>query len=452
MPRLEVARNRPPPSDEPEWPLKSDSPLRTSFESYHAKRTSVEWKPSPARERSLSRRRKEFKPVPVDTARFDASSTRSSSNEARTLGSTVGHVSSSKEKEEEEEVSSAVTAVSSHKPQPRDWLDEPASSNDLAGQTFGPASRLSTQLPKTEIGAGSIGYPSTQPQSTSSNAALPASQTHGVLFLSRNSGSWATKQGSSPLKDKIGIFESLSRQSSTADSTRSLRGSSEKPPHPPQPRRNTSKQAAYLSRTASRIKATLRKIPVSWERGHSKRELPLGKENADGGNNHQGAENKSEEKSCTNDSMPLPTGKREPASRVNIRRLFSPVSSLSGKGAWPTPTPYNSISRGGGLKTSSANPKPASKGLLSVFGSDNTTSTQSAPAAATPAPNSETRTIGAQPSRGKRWISRSGDEPMIARAQCKLDQPMPVRGDELKRLVTLCKDSALRRRSRGHTG
>ena len=67
------------------------------------------------------------------------------------------------------------------------------------------------------------------------------------------------------------------------------------------------------------------------------------------------------------------------------------------------------------------------------------------------------RAVGANanicdPTWDKRSIIKDKDEPKFARVQCKLDQPHPVKGDELRRLVTLCKDSALRRRSRGGTG
>ena len=41
--------------------------------------------------------------------------------------------------------------------------------------------------------------------------------------------------------------------------------------------------------------------------------------------------------------------------------------------------------------------------------------------------------------RNRRWISRSGST-MIAKAQCALKHPKPVRADEVKRLVSLCRD------------
>lgn len=40
---------------------------------------------------------------------------------------------------------------------------------------------------------------------------------------------------------------------------------------------------------------------------------------------------------------------------------------------------------------------------------------------------------------GRRWMSRSSGT-LIARAQCELEQPRPVRASEVKRLVSLCRD------------
>lgn len=52
------------------------------------------------------------------------------------------------------------------------------------------------------------------------------------------------------------------------------------------------------------------------------------------------------------------------------------------------------------------------------------------------------------PSHGRRWISRSGG-PLVARVQCDLQQPRPVRANEVRRLVSLCRDKMAGRRSRG---
>lgn len=48
----------------------------------------------------------------------------------------------------------------------------------------------------------------------------------------------------------------------------------------------------------------------------------------------------------------------------------------------------------------------------------------------------------------RRRVSRS-DQPTIARAQCVLEQPQPVRGSEVRRLASMCKERVSGRRTRG---
>lgn len=445
MPRLEVARDRPEPTDEPEWPLKSESPLRASFDTYHAATTSVEWKPTPARERSLSRRPGEDKTIAIETTHCDINPTRKSSGETGTIVSTVDEVSIIQEKEEP-----AVAATWMQEPHPKDSWGEIASlTTKHAVPDVDSTPQKASALPKSETVGLSIGYLSAHSTAKAAPDAtgLPESKSHGVLFPARNSGSWAAKQSSSPLKDKIGMFESLSRQDGAAESPQRATGTNQQ--LPPQPRRNISKHSASLSRTANRIKATLRKISVSWERGHGNYLSSAKKENDSGWSGHKEAEH-SQARGSARQNSTAHGDEKNPTSKVNIRRLFSPDSSLPAKGAPPPPTPYNSIRRETHHKAASIDTSSDSMGLLGVFGSDNTTSTQPAPVPAPP-PLPEARKETRQPSWGKRRISRSSGGPMFSRVQCKLDQPMPVRSDEVKRLVTLCKDGALRR-SRGQTG
>ncbi|KAF7552366.1 hypothetical protein G7046_g7435 [Stylonectria norvegica] len=49
----------------------------------------------------------------------------------------------------------------------------------------------------------------------------------------------------------------------------------------------------------------------------------------------------------------------------------------------------------------------------------------------------------------RRRISRSGG-PFVAKSYCALEQPKPIRANELKRLVSLCKEKVVRRISSGH--
>lgn len=50
----------------------------------------------------------------------------------------------------------------------------------------------------------------------------------------------------------------------------------------------------------------------------------------------------------------------------------------------------------------------------------------------------------------RRWISRSSG-PVVARAECPLYQPQPVRASEVKRLVSICKDKVVGRKRRPDT-
>lgn len=51
---------------------------------------------------------------------------------------------------------------------------------------------------------------------------------------------------------------------------------------------------------------------------------------------------------------------------------------------------------------------------------------------------------------GRRWMSRSS-VPLIARADCTLEQPRPVRVNEIKRLVSLCREKVTGRKTRPQT-
>lgn len=52
-----------------------------------------------------------------------------------------------------------------------------------------------------------------------------------------------------------------------------------------------------------------------------------------------------------------------------------------------------------------------------------------------------------------RWRGSSrNDVPQVRRAQCKLQQPKPVRASDMKRIVSLCKDKVSRRMLRGESG
>ncbi|TWU71961.1 hypothetical protein ED733_001391 [Metarhizium rileyi] len=51
---------------------------------------------------------------------------------------------------------------------------------------------------------------------------------------------------------------------------------------------------------------------------------------------------------------------------------------------------------------------------------------------------------------GRRWMSRSST-PFVARADCTLEQPRPVRVNEMKRIVSLCREKMMARKDRAQT-
>lgn len=340
MPRLEVARSRPTPADEPEWPLKSDKPLRASFGSGHVTRMSAEWKPSPARQRSLSRRRGHVGPARIDTTRTWSSETSTTDSAVEIpFNSAVG------EGKQETLTSSVQDTL------PGYTSDEAGAAREQLAQPCEHASRQPSALPESHVIPTGIGYPSAHPNALPVSNKLPVSNTHGVLFHSKHAASWTPKGPSSPLKDKIGMFESLSRQGSVAASVKSVGGNRQRSPLSPS-RRDINKHSGSLNRTASRIKATLRKISVSWEWGHAKRLPASGKESASkcispSDRVQDKVKGQAELQSAT-DSLDYGS-----SSRVKIRRFLSPASYLSDEEKPLPPVPRNSLRRNDRHTTSS---------------------------------------------------------------------------------------------------
>ena len=433
MPRLAVARSRSTPADEPGWPLKSDSPLRASFGSGHATRTSAEWKPSPARQRSLSRRRGNIGPARIDT-------TRTWSSETSTTDSAVDIPFNPAVGEGKPDVltpvQDALPAYSS---------EEVGGAREQSDQPCEHLSRPSSALPESHAIPTSIGYPTAHPTAPPVSNKLPGSTSNDFFFPSKHSGSGSAKQPLSPLKDKIGMFESLSRQGSVAASVKSIRGDGQQRPVSLSQREIT-KPSGPLNRTASRIKATLRKISVSWEWGHAKRAPASGKEGAYKCSS-PGDEGQDESKEQPKLRSAADTPDYGPDTRVKIRRFLSPASYPSDEEKPLPPVPHNSLRR----KIHHTASSIGASYPVGVTTSAKTASIQLAPGPTTPSRDVGTGANGCGPTWDKRSIIKDSEEPAFARVQCKLDQPHPVKGDELRRLVTLCKDSALGRRSRDRT-
>jgi hypothetical protein len=54
-----------------------------------------------------------------------------------------------------------------------------------------------------------------------------------------------------------------------------------------------------------------------------------------------------------------------------------------------------------------------------------------------------------KPKRERRHLINQSHKPTVASAECKLEQPKPVRGSDMRRLVSLCKDKVSKYRPRG---
>ncbi|KAH7121962.1 hypothetical protein B0J13DRAFT_160924 [Dactylonectria estremocensis] len=247
-----------------------------------------------------------------------------------------------------------------------------------------------------------------------------------------NLGRWNSRDSDSPLTEKIGLFESLGRQSH--DTKRLL---------------NTPRMASKKSREIPRrehphaVRRTFRRISASCKRSSSERSTTssqdpfvLNYKSSDGEDSASrdtelqllpdSVRSRSEQASfCRADSS---AGKRA----IPCRSLVRPVLNVDGEGELYHPLAERSPLAKIPCSSFRYRLSPSTARYMSNRGFTANNAMQ-------PGPHS----------RARRIISRSSG-PFVSRAYCTLEQPRPVRANELRRLASLCKDRVVRRMSSRH--
>lgn len=243
---------------------------------------------------------------------------------------------------------------------------------------------------------------------------IPASKTCGPGFLTAGAKPWTVKQNPSPLKDRIGMFKALSRQESGAH----LSG------------KRKQSRVSLGRQTAGKVKEALRIFSLS--------------------------KDKKQNDSSTNgaaEAADSPGPKTWGASR--LFRSDTPVSgsrpfsSTAFGGSWAR------FGHGKGASKSESSPARQRFSTRDDDGEDDESVTTglTRPSATPQMSVSDAFASPADPIARlarRRGFTRN-NTPQVRRAECKLEQPKPVRGSDMKRLVSLCKERVSRHVFRGES-
>lgn len=243
---------------------------------------------------------------------------------------------------------------------------------------------------------------------------IPPSKTCGPGLLTAGAKSWAVKQNPSPLKDRIGMFKALSRQESGAHLSSK----------PKQLRVSLGRQ------TAGKVREALRIFSLSKDKKQNDSSTDAAARAADS-----------------------PGPKTWGASR-----LFRSDTSASGSRPFSSAAFGSSWARfGHGKGASKAESAPAAHRFSARDDDgddgDSVTTSLTRPSATPQISVSDAFTSPADPTTRlarRRGFSRN-NTPQVRRAECKLEQPKPVRGSDMKRLVSLCKERVSRHVFRGES-
>lgn len=241
---------------------------------------------------------------------------------------------------------------------------------------------------------------------------------------------WSSGKSGSPLKDKIGLFESLDRKNGLST-----------------PKGDFGKPRAVLSGLghARGMKGTLRRLSASWKKCSSEWSTTSPQDPFI--SNHSGLDGESS--TARDDERGV--APESPSSRSVRTSLHQDCASVN---KYMTPRgslvrlEFNIDGEGGLHPSSTMSPSAPS---LPCSGSRHRIS----PLALTGRQRSiidSTTTAKEQDGpryRVRRIISRSSG-PFVSRSYCTLEQPKPVRANELRRLVSLCKEKVARRISSGY--
>ncbi|POR38856.1 Uncharacterized protein TPAR_00950 [Tolypocladium paradoxum] len=263
------------------------------------------------------------------------------------------------------------------------------------------------------------------------------------------------------LQDTIGLFESLSRQA-TADGPSSS---------DVWPSNKQHEQAGRLNepRTQKRsigLGSTFRKISGSWGRTRLARAMSKQSDAAYtdldagrvAGNTRSARLGKNERQ--------LPSRLHEGDSQTNLINLVTLdlidiEAAMTGSALPPISEPFSCPWDGDGSQTDdvhlsleenidSGDGEPPSQDSPRK-GSQGNTDTEARTAETARPSSSDSETHEQRGSRrvsSRRWVSRSSGT-LVARVQCALEQPRPVRANEVRRLVSLCRDKVTGWKGRG---
>lgn len=283
---------------------------------------------------------------------------------------------------------------------------------------------------------------------------IPKSKTAGTGLVTKGSGAWAAKQdqSSSPLKERIGLFESLSRRV-TVPQMSAKNATNAKPSSVPKVKRKPS------GSKAARFRETLRRISASLEKRRSK--------SSSGDDTLQTQIFRNEEPPIITDTV----RKRVISKAIRSMQSSSTQTSLHGTDlllASSSTAAFNDHTMPGTSGQHWAQASPNSQGKhetgpksespehgFNVDGSSRVLPRRRITKEQYRSHRWSSRGMSSSSgsSQGftnhhswrRRWISRSGDPtPTVSKVTCRLEQPRPVRASEMRRIVSLCKDRAAR--------